>query len=130
MEQGWQQTEAEIRGQVLKAVGLMTLLLALSLRLDWVLGYLLGSLISLLMFRLLALSIDEAVTMQIKGAQSSVFKKYLIRYLILGVVLYTALQVDHLNFLATVIGLFMVKLTIVTTTLYREARDYLDNLVN
>ncbi|MBM7622893.1 ATP synthase subunit I [Sporohalobacter salinus] len=129
MQKELQQTEINIRKKTLKGAGLIIILLISSMRIDLLLGYILGTSISVLMFRLLAITIEEAVTKDIKKAQGSVFVKYLIRYFIWGIILYTALQVDHLNFLTTVLGLFMIKFTILTTTLYREAYNYLNNLV-
>lgn len=129
MQQGWQKTELEIRKKTLKIAGLVAILFIPSMRLDLLLGYVFGTSISLLMFRLLAVTIEEAVTKDVKEAQGAVFIKYLIRYFIWGIVLYAALQTEHLNFLTTVVGLFMVKITIITTTLYREFYNYLNNLV-
>lgn len=124
-----EQTETKVRNKSLKFAGIITISLALSLHVDWLLGYVFGTLVSLLMFRLLAITVDEAIEKEFNGARALVLKRYIIRYLIYGVVLYVAIQKSYLNFLAVVVGLFTVKFTILGETLYKSFRNYLDNLV-
>lgn len=124
-----EETEAEIRNKVLKISGFIVIALALSLHIDWFLGYIFGTVVSLLMFRLLAVTVDEAIDKEFDGARALVFKRYLIRYLIYGVVLYISSQRGYLNFLAVIVGLFMVKLTIVVEVFYKKFKEYLDSLV-
>ena len=129
MQKELKETEVEVRNNVLKIAGLITICLALTLRTDWILGYIFGTSISLLMFRLLAVTVDGAIKKGFDGARALVFKRYLIRYLIYGLVLYVALHRSYLNFLAVLIGLFMVKFIILGETLYKKFKDYLDSLV-
>ncbi|MCK8824587.1 ATP synthase subunit I [Fuchsiella alkaliacetigena] len=129
MNEKLKKTEAEIRNRILKIGGILTLLLIFSLQIDWVLGFVLGTIISLLMFRLLALTINESIKKSTTGAGSFMVRRYFIRYSIYGVIIYLALTNNQLDFIATVIGLLMVKITIIVSEIYTKFRDYLNNLV-
>jgi hypothetical protein len=129
LEEILQETEVKARNGVLKAAGIISILLALSLHIDWLLGYIFGTLISLLMFRLLTITVDEAIGKGFNGARALVFKRYIIRYLIYGVTLYLGMQKSYLNFFTLFVGLFMVKFVIVGEALYKKFKDYLDGLV-
>ena len=130
MNEKLKKTEAEIRNRVLKVGGILTLLLIFSLQIDWVLGFVLGTIISILMFRLLALTINESIEKKSTNrAGSFMFSRYFIKYLIYGSIIYLALTRNQLNIAATVIGLLMVKITIIVSEIYTKFRDYLNNLV-
>ncbi|SJZ48153.1 ATP synthase subunit I [Selenihalanaerobacter shriftii] len=129
MQQAVRETEAEVRNKVLKVTGFVTIALALSLHTDWLLGYLFGTITSLLMFKLLAITVDEAIEKEFNGARALVLKRYIIRYLIYGVVLYVALQRSYLNLISMLVGLFMVKMVILGDSIYNKFKDYLDSLV-
>ncbi|MGO1468531.1 MAG: ATP synthase subunit I [Tissierella sp.] len=81
------------------------------------LGYLFGILISILSFKLLESTINRAVTMTPKGARSYTIKHYMIRSVIYLIVLMISIVADYLNFPATVLGLLMVKFTIVVSNI-------------
>lgn len=83
-----------------------------------VLGYVFGTSIGTLGFKLLELTINKAVTMPPKKASSYAMSRYLIRYFIYGIVLTVAALADYLNFVAVVIGLLMIKIVIITSTIY------------
>lgn len=83
-----------------------------------VLGYIFGTSISVLGFKLLELTINKAVNMTPKKASSYAFSQYLIRYFIYAIVLTISALADYLSFVTAVIGLFMIKIVIITHTIY------------
>ena len=78
-----------------------------------VLGYLFGLIISMLSFKLLDTTIGNAVNMTPGRAQRYTFIHYTLRSLIYLIVLTVSIIADYLNFPATVLGILMVKFTIV-----------------
>jgi len=83
-----------------------------------VLGYIFGTSIGILGFKLLELTINKAVIMPPKKASYYAMSQYLIRYFIYGIVLTIAALADYLNFVTAVIGLLMIKIVIITYTIY------------
>lgn len=91
-----------------------------------VLGFVFGTSISILGFKLLESTINNAIMKSPKGAYRYTLINYFVRYLIYGIVLMVAALADYLNFPTTVIGLFMIKIVIITSTVY----DNLNNKKN
>lgn len=81
-----------------------------------VLGYLFGLIISMLSFKLLESTINRAVKMTPRRANSYTFVHYTLRYFIYFIVLAVAAIGDYLNFPATLLGLLMVKFIIIAST--------------
>lgn len=93
-------------------VGLSSIGLVVSLQgkaIPYVLGLILGSAISVLLFMLLANTIVKASFMDPGKAQLYTGSQYIIRMSIMAVVLYISTQVSYLNVFATAVGIFMVK---------------------
>ena len=87
-------------------------------------GLLFGTLISLLNFRLLYLTLDRAVTMAPGKAEKYVTLRYLIRYALTAVVLLVSLRSTDINALGTVIGLLMIKLVILKLNLFNDPKYF------
>lgn len=83
-----------------------------------VLGYIFGASIGILGFKLLETTINKAVTMTPKRATYYALSQYLIRYFIYGIVLTISVLADYLSFVTAVIGLLMIKIVIITYTIY------------
>jgi len=83
-----------------------------------VLGFIFGTSISILGFRLLELTIKKALTMTPKRASIYSTGQYLIRYFIYGIVLVIAVLADYISFVTTVLGLSMIKIVIITYAVY------------
>lgn len=83
-----------------------------------VLGYIFGVIICMLMLKLLDNTINKAIRMSPAKASGYSIFHYFLRYFIYFIVLSVAAIADYLNFLATVIGLLMVKLVIFTSTIF------------
>jgi DMSO reductase anchor subunit len=84
----------------------------------YVLGFVFGTSIGILGFRLLELTIRKAVTMPPKRASAYTMGQYMIRYFIYGIVLVVAALADYLSFPAAVLGLLMIKIVIITYAVY------------
>lgn len=81
-----------------------------------VLGFLFGLIISMLSFKLLDNTIKNAVKMTPNRAQRYTFIHYVIRSFIYLIVLSISIIADYLNFPAAILGLLMVKFTIILST--------------
>ncbi len=72
-------------------------------------GIVFGSLIAILNFRLLALTTEKAVKLPEDKARTYAASRYVIRYIISGLVIFVSLKAEHINALGTVIGLISIK---------------------
>ena len=81
-----------------------------------VLGFLFGLIISMLSFKLLESTINRSVKMTPARASAYSTVHYMFRYLIYFIVLSVAVLADYLNFPATVLGILMIKITIIVST--------------
>lgn len=79
---------------------------------DWkpfVIGDICGSIVAIVNFRLLAISMERLITMKSDKAGKHVRSGALIRLLINGVIIYVSLTSKHINTIGTVIGLLSIK---------------------
>ena len=81
----------------------------------YVLGFIFGTIIGILGFKLIEKTAKRAVTMKPSKAYNYSILHYFIRYSIYAIVLIIAAIADYLNFFTTVLGLFMIKIVIVTS---------------
>ena len=81
-----------------------------------VLGYLFGLIISMLSFKLLESTINRAVKMTPGRASGYTTVHYILRYLIYFIVLSVSVIADYLSFPAAVLGILMIKITIIIST--------------
>ena len=91
------------------------------------LGLLLGSIIAILNLRLLYLTLRKAVTMSFRRAQVFTVSRYILRYIIIGFVVYASLTADHLHPFGTILGLLLIKPVILGTQLF-EDKAFLKNV--
>lgn len=75
-------------------------------------GIFLGTFISLLNFRQMALGFEKAVQMEVGRAKRYATIQYAIRFFIIVVVLYLSVKSTRVHFLGVVIGLLLLKATI------------------
>ncbi len=87
---------------------------------EMLMGLIFGSLIAVLNFRQLALSIEKMVTMPTHKAQIYSSSQYVIRMFITGIVLFVAVKASHLNVIGVAIGLLGPKFIILTRKLVIE----------
>lgn len=93
-----------------------------------ILGYLFGTIISILSFKLLHNTINKAVNMNPGKASAYSTAHYVLRYFIYLIVLVVSALADYLNFPATILGLLMVKFIILGSGIfdkdfYRKKND-------
>lgn len=82
-----------------------------------VLGYLFGLIISMLSFKLLDNTINRAVRMTPGKSKGYTMLHYIFRYFIYFIVLVVAGLAPYLNLPAAILGLLMVKFTIIVSTI-------------
>ena len=101
---------------------LILIVLALTFNFDksMILGLIFGTIIAILNFRLLAVSVTKVVSMPSTKAQIYASSQYLIRMIITAVVLFVAATAPHLNIFTTAIGLLSTKFVILTQKLLIE----------
>lgn len=83
-----------------------------------ILGYFFGTLISVVSLKLMGNTINKAVQKSPSKASSYTRSHYMFRLTIYGLVLFVAAKADYLNFLATAVGLTMVKNIIILFTIF------------
>lgn len=77
-----------------------------------ILGFIFGSIIGILGFKLLHTTISRAVDMNPRKASYYTSIHYTLRYLIYFIVLSVAAIADYLNFLTTILGLLLIRFII------------------
>ena len=88
-------------------------------------GYIFGTIISILGFKLLHNTINKAVEMTPSRASGYSMAHYMLRYIIYAVVLAVAALADYLNFPATLLGLLMIKIMILVSGIFDK--DFYNN---
>lgn len=78
----------------------------------FIIGVLFGTLISILNFRSMAITMERAVTMNSGSASAYATVMYFVRMLIYAAVLYVSIRAAYIHVLGTVIGLVIIKLVI------------------
>lgn len=81
------------------------------------LGLLFGTMIAILNFRLLAITIQKSVTMPASKAQIYSSAQYMMRMLITGVVIFVSVKAPYLHVIGVAIGLLSPKFVILAKTL-------------
>jgi predicted outer membrane lipoprotein len=92
----------------------------------YVLGLLFGCAIGILNFMELAKTLSRAVELSPQKAQSYTTRKYFIRYVIYGVVLWVSIQADYIHVLGTIVGLLLIKVVLLTTNLFNDKHYFLN----
>lgn len=83
-----------------------------------ILGYIFGTLISMLSLKLLDNTINKSIKMTPSKASGYSMVHYFLRYFIYFIVLIVSAIADYLNFPATVIGLLIIKFVIFLSTIF------------
>ena len=110
------------RSIILIVVALAVMAVAFKEPKPYLYGMLFGSIINILNFRLMYLSTKKAMALNMKGAQVHIVVNYLIRYMIYGLVLIVAVKADYINLLTVILGLFVVKIVILSDAFYDTIR--------
>lgn len=83
-----------------------------------IMGYIFGALISILSLHLMNDSVNKFIKMEPNRAKKYAIVSYLIRQVIYAVALIISAMADYLNLLTAVLGLFMVKISIVLLSIF------------
>jgi len=86
----------------------------------FVLANIYGSIAAILNFRLLAISTEQAITMESSKVPRFAGVRALVRLFITGMVLYVALTSEHINAIGTIIGLWSIKPILLIENLTRK----------
>lgn len=84
----------------------------------YVYGLIFGTIINLLNFRLMSLTLAKSVNMPQSRIIPYVMANYFARYMIYAVVLGIAAMADYISLITTILGILMVKLIILSDTFY------------
>ncbi|ACL70537.1 ATP synthase subunit I [Halothermothrix orenii] len=93
-------------------------------RWDGLLGLLVGIIISFLLFRLKIIHINRALDMDKGRAINYLRKRYFINYIIYFIALFQAYEKSRVYFIATAVGLLLLKYTILGTGIIEYASDW------
>jgi len=87
-------------------------------------GLAFGASIGMLSFIDLSNTLQRAVHKGPAKAQTYTVKKYFMRYIITGVVIYVAVVAPYINVIGTVIGMLLIKFAIMITNLFNDKQFY------
>lgn len=87
-------------------------------------GLFFGTIISILNFRLLSITLEKAVYMLPEQAQKYTTSRYFIRYLLYGAVIFISLKAEYINVLGTILGLISLKLAILKAELFNDLQFF------
>lgn len=89
-----------------------------------ILGLVFGASIGMLGFIDLSQTLQRAVHKSPEKAQGYTVRKYFIRYIINGVVIFISVLAPYINVIGTVIGMLLIKLSIMITNLFNDKQFY------
>jgi hypothetical protein len=92
--------------------------------LSLILGLAFGESIGMLGFIDLSQTLQRAVKKSPEKAQSYTVRKYFIRFIINGVVIFIAVVAPYLNVIGTVLGMLLIKMSIMITNLFNDKQFY------
>ncbi|MDR5659719.1 ATP synthase subunit I [Serpentinicella sp. ANB-PHB4] len=93
----------------------------------FVVGMLFGTIIAILNFRLLYITLNKALNMSDSKAKFYAASRYLIRYALTGIVIYISIIRPHIHVLGTIIGLITIKFVIIKKGLFNN-KQYFKNI--
>ena len=97
-------------------IAIILLLITSTFSKEMLLGLIFGTIIAVLNFRLLAITIEKSVTMPVSKAQIYSVGQYLLRMTVTGVVLIVSVKAPYINVLGVAIGLLSPKFVILAKT--------------
>ena len=101
--------------EVTKGIAIYALIASLILTKETIpsiLGVVFGSIIAILNFRLLALTMEKAVDLPPGKAQAYTASRYLVRMFIVAVVVFVSVKNPNINVIGTVLGLISTQIVI------------------
>ena len=91
-------------------------------------GLVLGSALGALNFYDLSLTMIRSSAMNPEKAKSFATRKYIFRYVFMGLALFISIRADYIHVLGTILGLMLIKFVIMATNLFND-KNYFKNII-
>ncbi len=111
------------RTVILTSIIIGIILVTLPTPKKYIYGVIFGASINILNFRLMSITLEKSVNMPKRKIMPYVVGNYLIRYIIYGIILAIAAIADYISFIAVAGSLFMVKIVIISDSIYETIRS-------
>ncbi len=85
---------------------------------EYIYGLIFGTSINVLNFRLMGITFEKAMNMPQKRIMPYIMSQYLLRYIIYAVMLVVSAVADYISLYTAILGLFMVKIVILSNPIY------------
>lgn len=118
MLEGNYQQKIIIRTLILALIFSGIILLLLPNPKEYIYGLIFGTLINVLNFRLMGITFEKAMNMQQKRIMPYIMSQYLIRYAIYAIMLVISAVADYISLYTAIVGIFMVKIVILSSPYY------------
>jgi len=92
----------------------------------FIFGVIFGSLLGILNFYDLYLTLTKASTMNSGRASNYASFKYVIRYVFMGIALLVSIKATYINVIGTIIGLILIKIVVLITNLFNDKKFFLN----
>lgn len=121
--------EGNYQNKIIKRIVILVLIssgiifLTLSNPKQYVYGLVFGASINVLNFRLMSLTLEKSIKMSPEKVMPYVAGNYMIRYIIYGIVLAISAIADYISLYTVILGFFMVKIVIISDTLYDVVKN-------
>lgn len=92
----------------------------------FIFGIIFGSLLGILNFYDLYLTLTKASTMNSGNASNYASFKYVIRYVFMGIALLVSIKATYINVIGTIIGLVLIKIVVLITNLFNDKKFFLN----
>ncbi|MCH4889341.1 ATP synthase subunit I [Acidaminobacter sp. JC074] len=89
-----------------------------------IIGLVFGASIGMLGFIDLSMTLQRAVLKNPGKAQAYTVRKYFMRFVMNGIVLYVAVVTPHIHIIGTVLGMLLIKMSIMITNLFNDKQFY------
>ncbi len=89
-----------------------------------IIGLVFGASIGMLGFIDLSMTLQKAVQKPPAKAQNYTVRKYFMRFIMNGIVLYVAVVTPHIHIVGTVLGMLLIKMSIMITNLFNDKQFY------
>lgn len=122
----WEIQKKVIKGQmILLMINCGLALMLIPSPRPFIIGLVFGTLISLLTFRLLALTVEKSVRMAPARAKRYATSQYITRWIIKGVVIYVSIQAEHIHELGTILGLLSIQPVLYRVGLFNDKQFFM-----
>ena len=92
----------------------------------FIFGIIFGSLLGILNFYDLYLTLTKASTMNSGHASNYALFKYVVRYVFMGIALLVSIKATYINVIGTIIGLVLIKIVVLITNLFNDKKFFLN----